>query len=224
MTHDRSPPQALVGAQRAREEQNQVPGPPGGQSPFPPNKVLGLPGPHLGPDLEGVGPRLPPSLSQEARRMACGPQYVSLAVLDPLPRRLVWSHPGRDEGESSPFQRSSAGWQPWAREVACEWRGQQECSAGVVEGAPASPGCWHQDLGHLPSPTVVSLFSFCRCGEPGPQIHPAGSLQPVHQVQAPGVTARSRRDLSGDRASGGAPASPPSPWLLPTPPRFFFFW
>lgn len=91
--------------------------------------------------------------------MARGPQYVSLAVLDPLPRRLVWSHPGRDEGESSPFQGSSTGWQPGAREVACEWRGQQERSAGDVEGAPASPGCWHQDLGHLPSPAVVfSVF------------------------------------------------------------------
>ena len=106
--------------------------------------------------------------------------------------------------------------------MACEWRGQQECSAGDVEGVPTSPRCWHQDLGQLLSPTVVSLFSFCRCGKPGSQIHPAGSLQPVHQVQAPGVTARSRSDLSGDRASGGAPASPRSPWLVPPPPHFFF--
>lgn len=45
--------------------------------------------------------------------MARGPQYVSLAVLDPVPRRLVWAHPGRDEGESSPSQGSSRGVVSW---------------------------------------------------------------------------------------------------------------
>ena len=45
--------------------------------------------------------------------MARDPQYVSLAVLDPVPRRLVWSHLGRDEGESSPPQCSSCGVAAW---------------------------------------------------------------------------------------------------------------
>ena len=45
--------------------------------------------------------------------MACGHQYVSLAVLDPVPRRLVWARPGRDEGESSPSQGSSRGVVTW---------------------------------------------------------------------------------------------------------------
>lgn len=45
--------------------------------------------------------------------MARRPQYVSLAVLDPVPRRLIWARPGRDEGESSPFQCSSHGVVAW---------------------------------------------------------------------------------------------------------------
>lgn len=45
-------------------------------------------------------------------------------------------------------------------------------------------------LGSLSSSANCLSVSFCRCGEFGPQIHSAGPLHSVHQVQGCGVTQR----------------------------------
>lgn len=99
----------------------------------------------------------------------------------------------------------------------------QQLFAGDTAPVPrdpqgAAPGLQVNSL----VPTNSFSVSFCRCGDPGPEIHPEGSLQPVHQVQEHGVTLGQRRlwrgrPLCSAVQGGGHWASPPSPWLAPTP-------
>lgn len=131
-----------------------------------------------------------------------GPQKMSLAVADPTPCRLV------------PMQILEG--------TPCP--GRPRCSSHRT-ALPGRPGC----VPHMPAPglqenSLVSVNTFsvssCRRGEPGPEVHPEGPVQPVHQVQGNGVTAggqrRARRDVPC------APPSPPSPHCPHPPPTPFW--
>lgn len=186
-------------------------------------------GPHQVPDPDGVGQQLPPALPQE---VPCGPiiewpvgvwSPVSWAAVAPTPsvqglsdadpRSILFlaipgTPPGMGVGVAWGLLQQP-GWRwccPERPEVLC-W-GHSGCP---VSQMPA-PG-----LGVQPLVCPRSL-SFRRRGEPGPEIHTEGSLQPVHQVQAPGVTAEQRPRWGG--LCRLAPSPPPRaapPPVVPHP-------
>lgn len=79
---------------------------------------------------------------------------------------------------SSKHKRGTAGNQG-PRQPACpvdRWQASFCCMCGNPACSSWSPS------------SSVNAVSFCRCGEPGPQVHSAGPLHAVHQVQRCGVT------------------------------------
>lgn len=128
-----------------------------------------------------------------------------------IPQRTAWGRP------LSPASGASA-----AQSIL------DVCSARDLAPVPHAP--WRRFQGPGVSPILADTrsVSLCRCGESGPQVHPAGSLQPVHQVQELGVTADVETTAgtcappSGE-ALGGPPRGgrppPPPPLLAPSPGR-----
>lgn len=154
--------------------------------------------------------------------MGVGPQQMSLAVGDPTPieatgpqtcptGQLPSCHPRCLRrglvARGLPRQPASQDGAAWG------------VLDGVAVGLEAEARCCGHDRRPVPPhgpasglrdscPANGVSVSFRRCGEPGSQIHPEGSLQPVHQVQGPGVTAAGCRGSAGQ---GGLPTLFPAP-------------
>lgn len=111
-----------------------------------------------------------------------------------IPQRTAWGRP------LSPASGASA-----AQSIL------DVCSARDLAPVPHAPWRRFQDPGISPILADTRSVSLCRCGESGPQVHPAGSLQPVHQVQELGVTA--------DVETTAGTCAPPSGEVLGGPPR-----
>ena len=181
-------------------------------------------------DLEGVGQQLPPALPQEARGPGTGGPVG------------VWS-PGIVLGCRRPYTTqtcpmqilegmTSSPSQVLIPRVVAQGLSRESVSWGMAEvpcwghrGCPTClPSAWGTKAwGALSHPPNGLSVSFCRCGEPGPQIHPAGSLQPVHQIQAPGVTGAAQQRPRRGRCFGRCPGLLAKPAVVPHPHPTFFW-